>query len=404
MSRAITGRESIWSRDSFPSHITLLTKMNVAPPEILEQIASHLNAEDLGRFRQVNRLCARVGISLIARNGLSVLNTSAELKEIRQLLQCQSIATSTRQLTISHGDWPVCTRKEWEIHPLLFGGQSRFQTFQTKRADKAFTDYLAFIAEEQNRRHHQDVNTIFEVLSALPNLRTVAFCHMKIWALHPSRNTKYRELQQRIWLTPHIKDDNVAPAVQIFLLAFSEHFSNITCLTIHGTFNPAELYLSPVGSQFPSIHTLRVTSLQVQENEDVIQKFLLAFPNLIDLSVTFKGWDESIPDIVGELFWPHLKRLRLDELWASEEEIFTIFKHHQHDLEQFSLGNTMITQGSWRSLFTRIRNLHAQGQVIADGELYGRRRRDTLNMDHAALTHLIQFMQDGQAQWPFGVY
>jgi hypothetical protein len=332
------------------------------------------------------------------------LNTSEGLKEIRQLLQCKSIATTTRQLTISHGDWPICTRKEWEIHPLLFGGQSWFQVLQTKRADDAFADYSAFIAEEQNRGHHRDVNAIREALSLLPNLRTVTISHMKSWALHPSRNTKYRLLQERIWLTPHIKYNRVAPAVQTFLLALRREFSTVTCLTIHGTLNPAELYLCPAGLRFPSFNKLCITSLQIQGNEDVIQKFLQAFPNLVDLLITFKGWEQSIPNIVGELFWPHLKRLRFDELWASEEEIFSIFKHHQYILEQFSLGNTMITQGSWRSLFTRIRGLNTWAQVIADGELFGRTSRDTLNMNHATLPQLVRFMQDDQALWPFGVH
>lgn len=371
--------------------------------EILIDIASYLNATDLGNFRHASRKCARAGVSLIAQNGLSVLNTSAGLREIQQLLQCKSIATSTRQLTISHGGWPVCTRQEWEIHPLLFGGQSRLQMLQTSNADKAFAAYSAFIAEEQNRGHDEDVNTISQTLTLLSSLQTIVISHMQIWSWHPSRNTKYRNLQREIWMTPY-HNDTVAPAVQTSLLALSSGFPNITCLTIYGTFNPAELYRCQSGLQFPSICKLYIVSLQIRENEDVIQNFLQAFPNLVDLSLTFKGWGPSIPNIAGKLFWPRLKKLRLDDLWASEGDIFSIFEGHQYTLEYFSLGNTTIVQGSWRSLFTRIRGLSARGQITADGELYGRRSKDTLNMNHVTRSLLRVFMQDKQASWPFALY
>jgi hypothetical protein len=55
-------------------------------------------------------------------------------------------------------------------------------------------------------------------------------------------------------------------------------------------------------------------SFQILENEDVIQRFLQAFPNLVDLLVAFRGWESAIPNIMGDLFWPHLKKLQLDNL------------------------------------------------------------------------------------------
>ena len=103
----------------------------------------------------------------------------------------------------------------------------------------------------------------------------------------------------------------------------------------------------------------------------------------------------------GKLVWPHLKNLRLDDIWASEQGFFSIFKDHQYSLEFFSLGNATIVQGSWRSLFTKIRALEPKCQISADGELYGRRSKDTLFMNHAALTLLRGFIRDRQAPWPF---
>jgi hypothetical protein len=328
-----------------------------------------------------------------------VLNTSAGLRDIRELLQYKSIAASTKQLTINHGNWPVCTRQQWEIHPLLFGSNWRFQTLQTAEADKAFAAYSAFIAEEQNRTHNEDVDAISQTLALLSNLQTLVISHMRVWSWHPSRNAKYRNLQREIWMTPYISDA-VAPAVQTSLLALSSRFSNITSLKIYGAFNPAEVYpflLSRL--RFPNVYKLCIISLLVQGNGDVIQSFLQAFPNLVELSLTFKDWGPSVPNISGKLFWPNIKKLRLDNLWASEQDIFSIFR--DHSLEYFSLGNATIVQGSWRSLFTRTRCLENRCQIFADGELYGRRSKDTLFMNHAARTLLRGFMLDKQAPWPF---
>ena len=123
---------------------------------------------------------------------------------------------------------------------------------------------------------------------------------------------------------------------------------------VYGRFNPAGLYRCPKGLKFPSIYKLYIVSLQLEENEDMIQNFLQAFPNLVDLSLTFKDWGPLVLNFAGKLICPHLKNLRLDDIWASERGFFNIFKDHQYSLELFSLGNATIVQGSWRSLFTKI--------------------------------------------------
>lgn len=369
--------------------------------EILVTIASNLNARDLGNFRLVHSKFANAGTPLLPRNGISVLNTSACLKELQQLLQCHSIASSIRQLTFFYGEWPVCTRQQWETHPLLFGGNDRLNAAQphaynTSKADKAFADYLEFVTVEQSRRYCEDVNAIFEALRLLGNLQTVIISNMH--TLHRCHNLKYRNLRKRIWMTPRIKR-GVAPMVQAFLLALSSGFPNVNSLTINGAFRPADIYLGSSVSQFPSIQKLQINFFRIVQN--TIQVFLQAFPNLLHLSMGFRGWGPSIPDIIGGLFWPCLKTLCLHDMWASEQEFFSIFEHHQNTLEYFRLSNPALTQGSWRSLFTRIRNLHAQGHVTADGELFGCRSQDTIYMDHSALALLTRFMQDHHAPWPF---
>jgi hypothetical protein len=62
----------------------------------------------------------------------------------------------------------------------LFGGQLRLQTLQTAKADKAFVAYLAFITEEQNRGHNEDVDAISQTLTLLSSLQTIVISHMQI--------------------------------------------------------------------------------------------------------------------------------------------------------------------------------------------------------------------------------
>jgi hypothetical protein len=53
-------------------------------------------------------------------------------------------------------------------------------------------------------------------------------------------------------------------------------------------------------------------------------------------------------------------------------------------------------------LFTRIRNLSSQAIIAADGELYGRRSKHTLDMrNQAAVLKLEHFLLDQNAPWPF---
>jgi hypothetical protein len=370
------------------------------PGEILIAIASELSGQDLGKFRLANSQCARAGISFIARNGISILNTATCMKELIRLTECKAIADTIRELTFVHCEWPTCSRSEWEIHPLLLGGNDR--SLSGARREEAFNDYSRFITEEQGRRQHEDVETFFHALTLLPKLTAVTISHVQLFHWHPSYNLKYQILQERIWLCPYLID-SIEPALQTFLLAFGSEFSNITSLTVQGAFNPAELHLNFEMTHFPSIQKLHISSLVIIQNEEMVQQFLLAFPNLVDLSMSFHGWGPSVPIIIGDIVWPQLKKLYLGDLWASEQEIFSTFSNHIQSLESFTLSKALLTQGSWRSLFTRLRELDSPALVTADGELYGRRRCDSIvftgSQDSAE--NLQRFLQDRNAPWPF---
>jgi len=80
--------------------------------EILVDIASKLYGKDLGNFRLASSQYASAGIYFLARNGLSILNTLGCLREFKELLACEIIANSTKEVRFVHGQWPVCSREE----------------------------------------------------------------------------------------------------------------------------------------------------------------------------------------------------------------------------------------------------------------------------------------------------
>jgi hypothetical protein len=375
--------------------------METLPVELLPLIASNLNSCDLGNFRRVCTKLAAASASLVARNGISVLNTSDSLKELENFLQTE-IAYSARVLTVYHGEWQVCSRREWEIHPLLHGGNDRshhayVQDHYAQKADAAFHAYVTFIRKEMNRRYGDDIEMIYHSLGILRNLHTINISNFQTW--HPTHNSKYHKLLKKIWLIPHGQAD-ISCVVGEFLLGFGRGFENIKNLGINGVFDATDVHLTPE-MKFPYFERLYVGSFQVLKSQDNIRLFLQAFPNLLHLSIGFQGWGPSIPDVIGHLFWPRLKTLCLKEIWASEEDLLSIFTRHRATLEAFSLHHGALTQGSWRSLFARIRSMNTKIEVTAKGELYGRSSKHTIILHAAAANLLANFMQDRKVPWPF---
>jgi hypothetical protein len=149
--------------------------------EVLISTASHLDAKNLSNFHLVSRQCARAGLSLIPQNGLSVLNTAGSLRELKHLLESPSIANNTKDIMIIQGTWPVCSRQEWETHPLLCHGNDRSRApLKPKSADEAFAAYSDFVEEQVARRYHDNVNDLFKILRSLPNLHAVTVTNVQI--------------------------------------------------------------------------------------------------------------------------------------------------------------------------------------------------------------------------------
>ncbi|KAH8585624.1 hypothetical protein B0O99DRAFT_748894 [Bisporella sp. PMI_857] len=368
------------------------------PLEILNEIASYLSSRDLANFRLASFRCAQAGRSVIPRNGISVLSTFDSLQQLREFVTYSTIPTFTRHIRFFYGEWPQCARKEWEMHPLLFGGNDRSKLYHPT-ADEAFACYMDFMNKEKSRRIHSDVETIHYALSLLSNLRTVDICHIQVFARHPSNNRQYYNLQKKIWIAPFV-DVNIAPAVQQFLLALGSGFCNIQSLSIQGRFDPS--YLTLRLAEYSNIRKLHISSLILRQTDGVAIQFLQAFPLLVDLSLETDIEDSVIPRILKTLYWPYLRTVFLGNIWASEEDLFQFFRRHNIKLKHFAIENAALTAGSWKGLFGQIRGLKPQTLLHIGGELYGRRSKDSLSIDKTVARKIQEFMKSTEAQWPFG--
>jgi hypothetical protein len=387
----------------------------IFPVEIILMIAYNLDATDLRSFRLADRKLAKICAPLIARNGISIMNTTEGLKDLQQFLQLGEIADTTKQLKLYFGDWPICIRPcDWKSHPLLYGhsisNKVLLRTQGREHADKAFTAYSKFIAENRNRDFQEDVNVIFKALVSLRNLNSIVISHMQSWAWDPPQLERYQKLQKKIWMAPCTTNE-VAAGVQTFLLAFGSGLDNknLKDLTIKGAFDPAHVFLSSATSCFRGIRRLCINSFKIQQNQDTIQNFLHSFPDLAYLSISFQGWDyyegwgHEYPQLFKDAFWPKLETLSVNDLWISEEELFGIIKNHHKGLRSFIIGNAALTSGSWRSFFTRMRRLDTMIKVMVKGELFGRTCEDLLDLSQDVF-HCIftEFMKDKDSEWPFG--
>jgi len=380
--------------------------MNV-PFELLSCIASELGSIDLGNFRLASRACANAGASFIPRYGLSVLNTSRDIKELEDVLQNPRIALNVKELRVFHVQWPVCSRQEWETHHLLFGGNGRLQhqfpsTASVRQlSDKAFVAYREHISEQESRRYFDEVSALYTAFSLLPNLTSIQVSNMHEYLWNPKSNRRYYKLQQSIWISPFYSSD-VTRTVEAVSLASKTgtHLGQLAAFSVLGYFNPEDLHLGP-SDTFPHIQSLDIDEFLVCENEKSIRSFLLRFPNLRTLSVKFRGWMPAI-GIFDSTHWPSLTRLDIRGMWTSEVEFAKILETHADSLTHFGMHDSSLTDGSWQGLFTKIRNLERQPEITLSGDLSGTSELETLYMGSDLVQHqMSEFLHDLNVAWPF---
>lgn len=95
----------------------------------------------------------------------------------------------------------------------------------------------------------------------------------------------------------------------------------------------------------------------------LLGKFLAMTPVMEELVINLRChessnmWiDESDLDgILGIKVWPHLQRLELRGVYASEYQLFDLIRRHQKTLQYLVLSDITLKQGSWHSFFQSIR-------------------------------------------------
>jgi hypothetical protein len=175
----------------------------------------------------------------------------------------------------------------------------------------------------------------------------------------------------------------------------------VNTLGISGGFNPRELYIQHTINPYSHIQHLTIQDFRMCGNEVSIQNFLQGFPGLRTLSVSFQGWSPSI-NAFKSLHWSELEHLDIRGMWTSDSEYADILERHLPTLKVFSLHNPALTEGSWQTLFTKIRALNTQAEIVLSGELFGRTSGETINMGCEQIQcSLADFLRNRESVWPF---
>lgn len=377
------------------------------PQEILIQIAWLLNAKDLAAFRLVNRQHCEAGFSALAKNGISLLDTVTDMLELTSIVRTTRLSRHVRQLKLFHGDWPLCSRDEWETHPLLFGGNdrshlSKIDLILSREAHHAFRRYERFMQREMSRRFEDDIFALNQVLNDLPLLSSFAINHIQSCVWRNTTLNRYDRLQRSIWLAPNLTSD-VSAAVETFLLALPNDHT-LSKFTIGGLFNPSLIGLNYGILVFDKIRHLEIANLRVNNDETAMVDFLSAFPNLSTLSLQILGYGPTTR-FLGRVSWKSLKMLDVGGFWSSEADLSHFLSAHAGTLNILTLTDIALIEGSWRSFFTRTRALLQEQkeciQINIEGELYGRNCRETLSPMQHKQAKLDAFLANSGTVWPF---
>ena len=369
----------------------------ILPDEILLLIASYLDVKDLANCRSVCRELAAFCAHLIFRSGLSLLNTSVDLRDILKYLRCTDFANCPKKLTVYTARWRRCDRSEWKTHYLNMDEVSRARLMSNRNLESAFAKYEIFLELEERRTYESDVRAFGQVLTRLPNVESICISHLRCYSWNPLHHHRYSNLQKEIGIS-HDFDLDVEDTVQRFLEAFRGEFSQVRKLSILGSLDLAALEWDWSSRSFPSIRYLEVKSLYVYYNEKSVQDFLLAFPNLIQLSLRLDV-KLSTYTLLGSLTWKCLRKLYLELIRSTENDVFSIFTNHMGSLTKFYVRDSYLSDGSWQSFFTRIRDLRVQVDIEAEGKLSESTK--VTFIEQPQKVRLASFLGDFTKPWPF---
>ena len=75
--------------------------------------------------------------------------------------------------------------------------------------------------------------------------------------------------------------------------------------------------------------------------------------------------ESDLINFLGNHCWPRLRWLKLRGIWASEAQLLDLLGRHRASLEYLDIGDIVLKEGSWRSLFEGLKILVADIGITA---------------------------------------
>ncbi|KAK1657727.1 hypothetical protein BDP55DRAFT_638453 [Colletotrichum godetiae] len=373
--------------------------MNKLPQELVLHISSHLSIPDLCRFRLVNRSLADTTYPGISKH-VSLLNISSSAEDFILHFTDRRKSSCTKSLTVYHGEWPVCSRKEWQVHPLsLYEIHPR--AFLDAAIDDVYERYLHFTSLQWDRPNLKDPSAFYELLSTLPQVKSLTLSPLRLssrrcWSI----NKRIGRLRSNMWISPSF-NDSMAPLIGAFL-SVSERFPRIKELIVKGRLNPQDVSLTAD----TCVIRLEIVSLvSVGARSEAFLALIHRFPKLEHLSVRLETANSiHVPTSVHGIQIQSLRSLFLGNLWISETWLTRIIDQNSC-MGTVGLTDITLTEGTWQSFFTRLRNNSRLLNFTCNGVL------DGTSLDCPALVMeddkrylLYRFLNYEQSRWPFKVF
>lgn len=307
--------------------------MDRFPFDILVIIGALMPRESLCNFRLTCRNIAVATTPIIGRH-LAVLNVGRCLEEFHSCMTLnRTLARSTRHLTIYHATWPICTRRRWEVHPLLLGGNERFGlplSYESIAANNAFQGYRQFIFQESNR----DASDLVKIFRVLPSLTHITIDHIR--KRRRNRLPCFDRLRRTIWLEPNIRDF-IGVTVQNTL----QTISGVTVLNIKGSFTPDEAFCGRPRTRV-TVDKLEICSLKVCDNGS-LRKLISGFHNLRRIALRTDR-RETLP--LGEITCDRLEDLELSGWCVAESSLVELINRHRF-LSSLNIFGVTLMSGTW---------------------------------------------------------
>jgi hypothetical protein len=370
--------------------------MDTLPLELLGAIALNLPIADLRHFRLLGRRYADAGFPALVRE-LSFLNTLDTADALQTLSRSPyGSLGAARHLTIYDGAWPVAaSQEEWARHVLFLSSRKRHNPIATQLA---YHRYEQFLRREASRTFETDVQLFRTVLAHFPSLRELTLSHIHTWRTRYLDHRHFSNLTNRIWVIPSF-ESFVANALSRLLPVLGTCL-RLQRLNVDGLLDTRGL--EPGRYRYKTIRHLCLNAVLAGEGlDDSIANFLGAFPGLTTLTIrTFPRGPinhQRLP--LQQMRWSNLQFCDIIGTWVPENELFGFTEHHP--LNRLTLKQVTLTSGSWKSFFSRARELKPRPNFVCEGILPSRNSEGCLIEDFKSQRLLDWFLTHTKRPWPF---